>query len=543
MNDVQRRKPWVLLLACLVDMGNSYCYDTPSALKSQLQEHLHGMPTASFEMAFNLLYTVYSVPNIVLPLLGGLVTDRIGPRSMLVVVTLLILVGHGIFAAGNQLQSVPVMLLGRVVFGLGGETISVAQATVLAVWFESNELALANGFALSTSKLATTLNNELSPVLAEAFGLSSAIWAGVIVCALAFLATLALYQISERSVYDKDDDVRVQLSDVFEFRCDCNPSVTLTSPIPSTTFWLMAGAFFVLYAATGPFNNVASSVFLERDYYKALPTACQRCGLGAYAGDVTCSSLPLTCPPSPPFAHPLPLLSVHCALNQTQCQRVPPYVRAHHINCDAEFWKKGEVTKEYCSVKYAAEQAAAFPLSIAPLLVAATAPLSGYLVDHLGHRAVLATGAMVLLGLSHALIGYTWLSLYVPLVLQGMGFSVFLSALWPAVSYCVAPHHVGTAYGVLCAVLNFGLALVPMLVVIEHNLTGVYVPYVNGMFMVLSLLGVGICATLCVVDHANGGALDGITMTQVQPPPVLLSEVLATEETCLVAVSAVGYGT
>ncbi|EQC31217.1 hypothetical protein SDRG_11140 [Saprolegnia diclina VS20] len=529
MDDAQRRKPWVLLLACLVDIGNSYCYDTPSALKSQLQEHLHGMPTASFEMAFNLLYTVYSVPNIVLPLFGGLVTDRIGPRSMLLLVTLLILIGHGIFAVGNQLQNVPVMLLGRVVFGLGGETISVAQATVLAVWFDSNELALANGFALSTSKLATTLNNELSPVLAEAFGLSSAIWAGVVVCALAFLATLALYRISERDAVDQDDDnVPVQLSDIIDF---------------STSFWLMAGAFFVLYAVTGPFNNVASSIFLERDYYKALPSACHRCGLGAYAGDVNCSMLPPACPPSPPYAYPLPLLSAHCTLNQTQCLRAPPYVLAHHINCDDTFWKNGEVTKGYCSVKYAAEQAAAFPLSIAPLLVATTAPLSGYLVDHLGHRAALATGAMVLLGLSHALIGYTWLSLYVPLVLQGIGFSVFLSALWPAVSYCVAPHHVGTAYGVLCAVLNFGLALVPMLVVVEHNLTGVYVPYVNGMFIGLSLLGVGACAALCVVDHANGGALDGVTMTQVQPTPVPLSELLTNEETSLVQAPTVGYGT
>jgi hypothetical protein len=47
------------------------------------------------------------------------------------------------------------MLLGRGVFGLGGESISVAQAAVTAEWFRGKELALASGITLSVSRLGS----------------------------------------------------------------------------------------------------------------------------------------------------------------------------------------------------------------------------------------------------------------------------------------------------------------------------------------------------------------------------------------------------
>ena len=53
------------------------------------------------------------------------------------------------FAFGAYLKSWPVMLLGRVIFGLGGENITVAQSALLADWFAGGELALAFGINLS----------------------------------------------------------------------------------------------------------------------------------------------------------------------------------------------------------------------------------------------------------------------------------------------------------------------------------------------------------------------------------------------------------
>ena len=66
-----------LFLCCVVLFGAYYCYDNPSALHDQLRARLvaRGAVTAgAFEYDFSLLYTVYSMPNVVLPLIGGVVS-------------------------------------------------------------------------------------------------------------------------------------------------------------------------------------------------------------------------------------------------------------------------------------------------------------------------------------------------------------------------------------------------------------------------------------------------------------------------------------
>jgi MFS family permease len=86
----------------------------------------------SFAFRFNLLYSVYSFPNCVLPFFGGLVSDRLGVRLTGVIFMALILLGQIITSVGTTLKDADtawyVMWLGRTVFGLGGESLSVAQS-------------------------------------------------------------------------------------------------------------------------------------------------------------------------------------------------------------------------------------------------------------------------------------------------------------------------------------------------------------------------------------------------------------------------------
>ena len=84
---------------------------------------------------YNLLYSVYSFPNTVLPFLGGLLVDFMGQRFSLVVFTGLILSGQALFAGGVTMKRYPISLLGRIVFGFGGESLCVVQSTITAEWF------------------------------------------------------------------------------------------------------------------------------------------------------------------------------------------------------------------------------------------------------------------------------------------------------------------------------------------------------------------------------------------------------------------------
>lgn len=62
----------------------------------------------------------------------------------------------------------------------------------------------------------------------------------------------------------------------------------------------------------------------------------------------------------------------------------------------------------------------------------------------------------------HALLGFTMLTPVVPLVLLGICYSIYASALWPSVALVIEPQFHATAYGVVTAVQNLGLAVAPM---------------------------------------------------------------------------------
>lgn len=65
----------MLVLACFLLFGSYYCYDNPQALRSSMLRKYNIGGTD-----FSLMYTVYSLPNIVLPFFGGIFIDRIGVR-------------------------------------------------------------------------------------------------------------------------------------------------------------------------------------------------------------------------------------------------------------------------------------------------------------------------------------------------------------------------------------------------------------------------------------------------------------------------------
>jgi len=57
---------------CLLGFGNYFCFDNPGALQSELKDAMN-ITTAQFAN----LYAWYSWPNVVLPIIGGFLMDRL----------------------------------------------------------------------------------------------------------------------------------------------------------------------------------------------------------------------------------------------------------------------------------------------------------------------------------------------------------------------------------------------------------------------------------------------------------------------------------
>ena len=129
---VNIRDTWVryvmLVAACIPQFSKYYIYDNPAPLQSFLTGHDFNMRDVEFQY----LYSFYSIPNIVLPLFGGILIGKIGARSSLVLFSIFNFTGAFVFALGARTEDLWVMVAGRFIFGLGGENVSVAVYLILS---------------------------------------------------------------------------------------------------------------------------------------------------------------------------------------------------------------------------------------------------------------------------------------------------------------------------------------------------------------------------------------------------------------------------
>ena len=137
----------VLIFVSLTMFGNYYVYDSiaPIAdlLKSQLQ---------FTDQIIGRLYSVYSYAAVATLLIGGVIIDRFGTKKAVMLFGTLCTIA-GILTAISP--NVYVMLSGRLLLGLGAESLIVAVTTALAKWFKGKELSFAFGINLTVARIGS----------------------------------------------------------------------------------------------------------------------------------------------------------------------------------------------------------------------------------------------------------------------------------------------------------------------------------------------------------------------------------------------------
>jgi len=144
--------------AALVMLGNYYAYDSIAPVAVQLSRELHFSDTQ-----IGSLNAIYSLPNIFLVLVGGVLVDRFTARAAVVVTTALCLVGAIVTALGSHFA---IMAVGRLLFGIGSETLAVAITVAFAQWFAGRYLAFLFALNLSLARLGSYLADR-SPSFAH----------------------------------------------------------------------------------------------------------------------------------------------------------------------------------------------------------------------------------------------------------------------------------------------------------------------------------------------------------------------------------------
>ncbi|HRS53770.1 MAG TPA: MFS transporter [Bacteroidales bacterium] len=141
---------WLILaLISFAMFGNYYIYDSISPLADLLVKQLNFT-----DQNIGLLQGIYSFPNIIMVLIGGIIIDRIGTKKSALLFTILVFIGSIITAISSNFS---IMVTGRLIFGLGAESMIVAITTVIARWFKGKELSLAFGLNLTIARLGSFL--------------------------------------------------------------------------------------------------------------------------------------------------------------------------------------------------------------------------------------------------------------------------------------------------------------------------------------------------------------------------------------------------
>ena len=380
---------WIVLaLISLAMSGNFYIYDAVSPLADVLVKQL-----GFTDSDIGLLQAIYSIPNIFMVLIGGFIIDRLGTKKSTFIFAALCLVGSAITAATSTLA---IMATGRLVFGLGAESLIVAVTTAIAKWFKGKELSFAFGVNLTIARLGSfaALNSpswaseafeswQLPLLIAVVFGVVSV--AGALFYWILESKAERVYQIGEAGATDK-----VVWQDMFRF---------------GTSYWFIVLLCVTFYAGIFPFQTFAVKFFID----------------------------------------------------------------AHGVS----------------------RETGGFLSSMLTLFAMVATPLFGLLADRVGKRALFMMYGSLLLLPVYLMMAYSPLSLYVPMAMMGIAFSLIPGIMWPSVAYIVDQSKLGTAYGLMTMIQNIGLAGFNLLIGWANDYSGAGATnpegYAMGMWMFSSV--------------------------------------------------------
>eukprot|EP00007_Cunea_sp_BSH-02190019_P007687 CAMPEP_0174239346 /NCGR_PEP_ID=MMETSP0417-20130205/14247_1 /TAXON_ID=242541 /ORGANISM="Mayorella sp, Strain BSH-02190019" /LENGTH=553 /DNA_ID=CAMNT_0015318283 /DNA_START=139 /DNA_END=1797 /DNA_ORIENTATION=- len=259
---IQPKAPWIcrccpfdvyplvmLLCICFLTFGSYWVFDTPGAIQTQLTNWFQSDGKSYTNLDNLLLYSVYSIPNIFLAFFGGYIIDRItGVRIGGLVFCGLVMLGELIFCFGITLRVYPLALLGRFVFGLGGETLTVCQNTYTARWFEGETLALAFGLVVSFSRIGSSVNFLVTPYLAS--NVPVAVWVG---CCMTFVSFAFCLIAGGLDWYGEKKGRIVKVEG------EEPPKLTHVRYFPASA-WILFFICFFFYIAVLTFYTVASQI-------------------------------------------------------------------------------------------------------------------------------------------------------------------------------------------------------------------------------------------------------------------------------------------
>eukprot|EP00602_Paraphysomonas_sp_CaronLab_P000927 CAMPEP_0185032134 /NCGR_PEP_ID=MMETSP1103-20130426/20020_1 /TAXON_ID=36769 /ORGANISM="Paraphysomonas bandaiensis, Strain Caron Lab Isolate" /LENGTH=532 /DNA_ID=CAMNT_0027567917 /DNA_START=342 /DNA_END=1937 /DNA_ORIENTATION=+ len=393
------------------------------------------------------------------------------------------------------------MLFGRFVFGIGGESLMVSIVTMLSSWFEGKELAFAMGLLLSLSRVGSAANDWISPIIEVEKGVTLVFWFGSFLCMFSLLSTVFIvatdyicmspYEEKEQNLYpysdsdssDSDHSSPPVCQSSTEYTTYCNTlanSKIGTIPISDDDTFLDTDG-----RTEQNQNSGTPSVPSKRDIgLEMMPPIPEEGSVSGSEGELTFKDSFNDTDTSPASNTPSSPRGEYITLSDLKRQKRPLWPPSENpriwyvilccfctygalvpfISISNEVLRVGYFSKlaqiDADAVEFLVSRLQSVPFLLSALLY----PFLGIAVDHIGHRTVLIFIAPLFLSLAHMMMSCSAGNPLIPLLLVGLAYSIFASVIWPVVPMLVEYHLQGLAFGVMTCTQNLAQTAIPAVI-------------------------------------------------------------------------------
>ena len=155
----------LLSLSCYVLFLSFYCFEAPGGLEDTIIKVMDIDTTQ-----YNLLFLVATWPNVIVSITGGVIADRIlGPRSSIIILVLLTMLGQIIWSLGSFVNLLWVVLIGRFFVGIGATLIPGIINRFFVDWFGKRYLTVAISFGGTFIRLGGAAALALPQLIYDVF--------------------------------------------------------------------------------------------------------------------------------------------------------------------------------------------------------------------------------------------------------------------------------------------------------------------------------------------------------------------------------------
>jgi len=431
---------WLVLVLVSGLIFSTYWFqDFLSGLKP-LMESTMGISSSDFGTLIGMT-TIANVFGMII--VGGIILDRWGIRLTAIIFGTVAALGGVIMALGangvfsqNAGSKLTVMIIGRVIFGIGLETTCVLINRTVVKWFKGYELALAMAINMGFGRLGTALGTAVSPDIAGSSAPKAITFAAFLIALGAIF--FFIYLIFDVRL-DKQQKEAATASEDDKFRFS-----DLVALVTNRSFLAIALLCVAFYSAVFPFMQYAPDLLINKfGFTYSLPEQAKFILWGsASLGSVA--------------------IYVVFFLFGIMFSTVPSAIK----NASLRLASIGGLLALFGLFIYSRWDVLGVWLDngpkaagLIPLGTILFTPIFGKLVDRKGKAAsIMMLGALLLIfaHLSLSIFNSKMLC-YFGLLSLGVAFSLVPAAMWPSVARIVPEKRLGTAFATMFTIQNWGL--------------------------------------------------------------------------------------